>query len=143
MATQPKVHHAVPADALTVLKPQKLGRHYHKIPNKIKEAASKHPRLISDYFLRTYRINTELTAVRVHDSLERSANFVYASELGKLGFSIDRRLLAEALESYYGGTIAPQDDMPPISASEQRLQARLGKHLIDIFARLMLSGEKL
>lgn len=140
MATQPKVLHDVPADALTVLKPQKLGRHYHKIPIQVQEAASKNPRLISDYFLINYRINIELDTVKVHDHYAQPADCIYQTELGRIGFSIDRRLLTEALESYYGGSGIGGGNMPPISASEQRMRTRLGMNIANMFARTMLAG---
>ncbi|NNB34668.1 hypothetical protein HBN88_11785, partial [Pseudomonas fragi] len=46
-----KVQHQVPADGLLFLKPEKLGRYYHKVPVYIKKLAGKYPRAISDYFL--------------------------------------------------------------------------------------------
>ena len=57
MATNAKVQHKVPSEDLIRLKPQKLGRPYHKIPQYIKAFSSKHPRVISDYLLRNYHIN--------------------------------------------------------------------------------------
>lgn len=135
-----KVHHGVPAESLTRLKPQKLGRHYHKIPQHIRELSSKHPRLISDYFLRTYRINLELNKVLVHEQVELPAECIYRSPLGKVGFSIDRALLTEALECYYGGTSLPSHETPPISSSEQRMRTRLGMEISQLFARSILAG---
>lgn len=135
-----KVHHGVPAESLTRLKPQKLGRHYHKIPMYIRELSSKHPRVISDYFLRNYRINLELNKVAVHEQRDEPAECIYRSPLGKVGFSIDRPLLTEALECYYGGTSLPSHDSPPISTSEQRMRSRLGIDIAQIFARSILAG---
>lgn len=140
MTGNSKVHHGVPAESLTRLKPQKLGRHYHKIPQYIREIAIKHPRNISDYFLRNYRINLELTKVDVHEQREHAAECIYRCALGKVGFAIDRLLLTEALECYYGGTSLPSHDAPPISTSEQRMRTRLGADIAQIFARSLLSG---
>lgn len=140
MTGHSKVHHGVPAERLTRLKPQKLGRHYHKIPQFIREIAHKHPRLISDYFLRNYRINLELIKLDVHEQREQEADCIYRCAYGKVGFAIDRALLAEALECYYGGTCLPSQDTPPISTSEQRMRNRLGVDIAQIFARSLLSG---
>lgn len=140
MTGNAKVHHGVPAESLTRLKPQKLGRHYHKIPMYIRELSSKHPRVISDYFLRNYRINLELNKVMVHEQRSEAAECIYRSALGKVGFSIDRALLTEALECYYGGTSLPSHDTPPISTSEQRMRSRLGIDIAQIFARSILAG---
>lgn len=140
MTGNAKVHHGVPAESLTRLKPQKLGRHYHKIPTYIRELSSKHPRVISDYFLRNYRINLELNNVVVHEQRNDGAECIYRSALGKVGFSIDRALLTEALECYYGGTSLPSQDTPPISTSEQRMRSRLGIDIAQIFARSILAG---
>jgi flagellar motor switch protein FliM len=135
-----KVHHGVPAESLTRLKPHKLGRHYHKIPQYIRELSGKYPRTISDYFLRNYRINLELLKVEVHDQVKEDAECVYRSPLGKVGFSIDRSLLTEALECYYGGTCLPSSETPPVSTSEQRLRSRLGVDISQLFARSVLAG---
>lgn len=141
MTGNAKVHHGVPAQSLTVLKPQKLGRHHHKIPQYIKESTNKNPRLIGDYFLRNYRINLELNRIDVQEERGEEPDCIYRSAMGKVGFSIDRALLTEALEYYYGGTVIASQDTPPISTSEQRMRNRLGMDITDIFARSILSGE--
>ncbi len=141
MTGNAKVHHGVPAQSLTVLKPQKLGRHHHKIPQYIKESTNKNPRLIGDYFLRNYRINLELNRIDVQEERGEEPDCIYRSAMGKVGFSIDRALLTEALECYYGGTVIASQDTPPISSSEQRMRNRLGMDITDIFARSILSGE--
>ncbi|MBA1274831.1 FliM/FliN family flagellar motor C-terminal domain-containing protein [Stutzerimonas azotifigens] len=140
MTGNSKVHHGVPAESLTVLKPQKLGRHYHRIPQYIREITHKHPRLVGDYFLRNYRINIELNRIDVQEKVSRAPDCIYRSPLGKVGFAIDRALLTEALECYYGGTLVANQNPPPISTSEQRMRNRLGRDVIDIFARSLLSG---
>jgi flagellar motor switch protein FliM len=141
MTGHSKVHHGVPLESLTRLKPQKLGRHYHKIPQYIRETSSKYPRIVSDYFLRNYRINLELQHVDVHEQLERPAECIYRSSLGKIGFAIDRALLTEALECYYGGTGVPVPEASPISTSEQRMRNRLGVDVSQILLRALLGGE--
>ncbi|GAB6390385.1 FliM/FliN family flagellar motor switch protein [Stutzerimonas marianensis] len=141
MSGNSKVHHGVPAQSLTVLKPQKLGRHHHKIPQFIKESTNKNPRLMGDYFLRNYRISLELCRVDVQEAGEQTPDCIYRSPMGKVGFSIDRALLTEALECYYGGTVVPNQDTPPLSTSEHRMRHRLGLDLSYIFARSILSGE--
>ncbi|WP_313225598.1 FliM/FliN family flagellar motor switch protein [Stutzerimonas chloritidismutans] len=141
MTGNSKVHHGVPAQSLTVLKSQKLGRHHHKIPQYIKESTNKNPRLIGDYFLRNYRINLELNRIDVQEERSEEPDCIYRAAMGKVGFSIDRALLTEALECYYGGTIIASQDTPPISTSEQRMRNRLGMDITDIFARSILSGE--
>ncbi|MGE4408283.1 FliM/FliN family flagellar motor switch protein [Pseudomonas sp.] len=140
MTGNTKVHHGVPAQSLAVLKPQKLGRHHHKIPQYIKESTNKNPRLIGDYFLRNYRINLELNRIDVREERSEEPDCIYRSAMGKVGFSIDRALLTEALECYYGGTVIASQDTPPISTSEQRMRNRLGMDITDIFARSILSG---
>lgn len=143
MTGNSKVHHGVPAESLTRLKPQKLGRHHHRIPQHIKETTHKYPRIISDYFLRGYRINLELNKVDVLEHPPRPAECIYRSTLGKVGFTIDRALLAEALECYYGGTSLPSHEETPITTSEQRMRERLGQDICQIFGRTLLSGSGL
>ncbi|WP_271197589.1 FliM/FliN family flagellar motor C-terminal domain-containing protein [Pseudomonas turukhanskensis] len=143
MTGHSKVHHRVPAESLTRLKPHKLGRHYHKIPQHIFEVASKYPRIIGDYFLRNYRINLELVKVDVLEERASDPDCIYKSIYGKVGFAIDRPLLTEALECYYGGTGLPSEEAPPVSTSEQRMRNRLGIDVTQIFARALLSGSTL
>lgn len=143
MNGQSNVIHGVPAESLVRLKPQKLGRHYHKVPQFIRETMTRYPRLISDYFLGNYRINLELQTLDIHEELDAQAACIFRGPLGKIGFSIDRSLLTEALECYYGGTCLPNADMPPISTSEQRMRNRLGQDVVQIFGRAMLGGESL
>lgn len=99
-----KVQHQVPADDLLCLKPEKLGRYYHKVPIYIKELAGKYPKALSDYFLSTYRINSDLLEVVVHETQQPDPQCRYMTAIGKIGFSIQRPLLSELLESYYGGS---------------------------------------
>lgn len=141
MTNSAKVHHKVAADQLTRLKPHKLGRHYHKIPQFIHEISNKYPRVISDYFLRNYRINLELLRVQVHEERTGDAECIYRSALGKVGFVIDRSLLTEVLECYYGGIGLPNQGTTPVSVSEQRMRNRLGIDVAQIFAQSLLSGE--
>lgn len=141
MTGNSKVHHGVPPESLIRLKPQKLGRHYHKIPHIIRELSSKHPRVISDYFLRNYRINLELTATHVHETLPQPVQRTYNCGMGKVGFSIERSFLNEALECYYGGQVMATPENLPITSSEQRLQTRIGADVAQIFAKTLLSGE--
>lgn len=141
MMISAKVHHKVAADQLTRLKPHKLGRHYHKIPQFIHEISNKYPRVISDYFLRNYRINLELSRVHVHEERAEDAECIYRSSLGKVGFAIDRSLLTEVLECYYGGIGLPNQGDTPVSISEQRMRSRLGIDVAQIFARALLAGE--
>lgn len=140
MTGNAKVQHDVPLESLTRLKPQKLGRHYHKIPQYIKELASKHPRIVSDYFLGNYRINLEFLKVAVHEQRDEPAECIYHSALGRVGFAIDRSLLTEVLECYYGGSSLPGQNEPPVSVSEQRMRTRLGKDIAQLFARSILGG---
>lgn len=141
MTISAKVHHKVAADQLTRLKPHKLGRHYHKIPQFIHEISNKYPRVISDYFLRNYRINLELNRVQVHEERTADAECIYRSALGKVGFAIDRSLLTEVLECYYGGIGLPNQGDTPVSMSEQRMRSRLGIDVAQIFAQSLLAGE--
>ena len=138
-----KVQHQVPVDDLMFLKPEKLGRYYHKVPTYIKELAGKYPKVISDYFLSTYRINTDLRDVQVHEALLTSPQCRYMTGIGNIGFSMDRPLLAELLESYYGGSTPPAQDEPPVSASENRMRMRLGIDISKICARILMGGAPL
>lgn len=138
-----KILHRVPEDQFSRLKPQKLGRHYHKVPAYLKELAGKHPKVISDYVLSHYRINIDRTAVRVDEHFKDSPQCRYRSSIGNIGFSVERLLLTELLESYYGGTTLPSQDAPPVSTSEERMRERLGIDIAGICARIMFGDVSL
>lgn len=138
-----KVLHRVPVEHLTFLKPEKLGRNYHKVPEYIKGMTGKYPRVITDYVLSHYRINVDMRDIRIQEHFKEVPECRYRSAIGKVGFSIERPLLTELLESYYGGTTLPSKDAPPVSASENRMRERLGVDIAKICARLLLSGTPL
>lgn len=141
MNTSPKIHNAVPAEHVTILQPQKLGRHYHRIPGYVRDTAFRYPRLISDYFLGHYRLNIELQDVQVDEAIETSPECIYQSPIGKLGFGIDRSLLGEVLESYYGGALPANQELPPESSSEARMRERLGDHVLSRLGQALLAGD--
>lgn len=138
-----KVQHDVPPDSLTRLKPHKLGRHYHKVPEYIVEVANKYPRLISDHFLRHFRTHLEQKSVTVNETVVDQPDCVFRSSLGRVGVSIVRPLLSDVLECYYGGVGVPGNDASPISTSEQRIRERLGRDIAGIFGRALLRGTDL
>lgn len=138
-----KVQHDVPPDSLIRLKPHKLGRHYHKVPEYIVEVANKYPRLVSDHFLRHFRTHLEQKSVTVSETIVDQPDCVFRSAPGRLGISIARPLLSHVLECYYGGVGVPGDEVSPISASEQRIRERLGRDIAGIFGRALLKGTDL
>jgi flagellar motor switch protein FliM len=141
MTGNAKVLHKVAADHFTRLKPHKLGRHYHKVPQFIRELSNKYPRMICDYFLRNYRINLELSKLFVHEKRDEDAETVYRSTVGSIGFSLDRSLLTEVLECYYGGVVLPNQDSPPVSISEQRMRNRVGADVARIFLSSLIGED--
>lgn len=138
-----KVQHGVPPDSLVRLKPHKLGRHYHKVPEHIIEAANKYPRVIVDYFLRNFRVHLEQKSVTVTETVSAEPACVFRSALGKVGFSIARPLLSDILECYYGGVSLPKSDNAPISTSEERMRERLGRDIGGLFGRALFADSSL
>ncbi|SDT23276.1 flagellar motor switch protein FliM [Halopseudomonas xinjiangensis] len=138
-----KVQHGVPPDAFVRLQPHKLGRHYHKVPHYISEAANKYPRVIGDYFLRNFRVHLEQKSIAVDETVNGDPDCVFRSTLGKVGFSIARTLLGEVLEGYYGGVNVPGSESSPISTSEERMRDRLGREVSELFGRAILGGTSL
>mgnify|MGYP001350158475 CR=1 FL=1 len=141
MTGKTRVFHNVPADRVLKIEPRKLGRHYYKIPQKINEVAESHPRFISDYFLSHYRTGIEFKKTLIRETEAGTPDCFFLSSFGRVGFAIDRKLLNEALEGYYGGTNPTGTTLAPTTSSEQRLRARLAQDVIDLFARALLSGE--
>lgn len=143
MAAHSRIMHGVAAGSLLTLKPQKLGRHHHRVPQHIREMIHKHPRMICDYFLASYRINLEFLGVTVSENPQHVPDCTFESPLGRIGFAIDRALLNETLECYYGSSAPPARDDQPESSSEKRMRTRLGQDLSEIFGSLMLAGGSL
>lgn len=141
MTGNKKVLIGVPEESLVRLKPQKLGRNYHTVPAHIKELSSKRPQIFADYFHKTYRTALEPHAVIVHEHRQFPAARVYQSPLGQVGFAIDRALLSEVMECYYGGATLANREGAPVTSSEQRMLTRLGTDAANLFARLLLAGE--
>lgn len=137
MSGHKKVFHQVPAEQLTFLQLQKLGRHQHKLPNHLKKLCGQYPKVISDYFLRHLRIAIELRDITVHEQLEPGAECSFRTSLGKIGFAIDRTLMAEVLECYYGGVSPLGQADQPVSSSEERMNERLGAALAQICLRML------
>lgn len=141
MNTSRKIHNDVPAECITPLQPQKLGRHYHRIPGYVRDTAFRYPRLVSDYFLGHYRLNLELQEVQVEEQVETPPECIYQSPIGQLGFGIDRSLLGEVLESYYGGTPPANQELPPESSSEARMRERIGDQVLSRLGQALLAGD--
>lgn len=138
--SQLKVRNDAPAEAYVRLKPHTLGRHYHRVPAYLRDMLHKHPQVISDYFLSSFRVNLEFQNVKVYEQPPRAAQCQFRSRYGRVGFAMDRSLLAESLEAYYGGNYSPRQD-PPESISEHRLRARIGVEVLGLFARTLLGGQ--
>lgn len=141
MNTSRKIHNTVPAEHVTILQPQKQGRHYHRIPGYVRDTAFRYPRLVSDYFLGHYRLNIELQDVQVDERVEAPPECIYQTPIGNLGFGIDRSLLGEVLESYYGGELPANQELPPESSSEARMRERIGGHVLSRLGQALLAGD--
>ncbi|WPP00046.1 FliM/FliN family flagellar motor switch protein [Pseudomonas sp. HR96] len=140
MIAQPKVQHRLAREDLTLLRPDKLGRHYHQAGQRIREAFGKQPDLLADHFARHYRTPLQWQGITLHEQAPQPAACQYRWRDTRLGFAADRALLGELLERYYGGaplpTAAPEE--AKASASEQRLRDRLGEQLLGLCGRLLL-----
>jgi flagellar motor switch protein FliM len=89
MTTTTKVLHQAPADSFVLLKPQKLGSHYHKVPQYIAALSNKNPKIIPDYFLLNFRLNIDLCQVFLHEQFEQAPAYILSTTNGTFGFSID------------------------------------------------------
>jgi flagellar motor switch protein FliM len=141
MTSPKKIFHQAPADRFTLLNPQKLGTHFHKVPHYITTLSSKYPKIFSDYFLRHYRLNIDLCNVIIHERFDQKPECMLSSNNGNLGFTIERTLLSEVLECYYGGTTMGSQDSSPVSSSEDRMRDRLALDITAIVIRMLLGDE--
>lgn len=142
-----KPHGQAPSRSLTVLDPRTLGRPVHLLGNFTARLKSD----LLDGFVgdlnKRYRAAFQVESVTMSPCGAKGATQVqgvrwlpFASDVGRIGVSLDRRVLLTVLRYRYGLHDAgirssPTDDQTPETASERRLAAMLGVQLIEALAR--------
>ncbi|EIC82592.1 FliM/FliN family flagellar motor switch protein [Serratia sp. M24T3] len=136
---------------------QKLGRPYHKLPKLLKSCFDLIDVNFVCYFLKKYRMNISLEDIQFNaDCVDKNVE-VYGNEAGHIGFDLDRFLLLNILNDYYGlnrddiASVLPnlkssdeltQSNIVP-SKTEERLKNKLGIELSQIILNQEKFGKQL
>ncbi|WP_145500250.1 FliM/FliN family flagellar motor switch protein [Yersinia bercovieri] len=125
----------------------KLGRPYHKIPKIVGDYFAVIETEISLYFLRKYRINITLSDIKFKSDCSYKNTQVLISQIGHIGFDIDRALLLNILNDYYGLTKEKNITSPvgdsPITKTEERLKNKLSLEITELILNQPVFGEPL
>ncbi|CNH45802.1 flagellar motor switch protein [Yersinia frederiksenii] len=125
----------------------KLGRPYHKIPKIVGDYFSVIENNISLYFLKKYRINITLIDIKFETDCSYKNATTLSSQMGDVAFDIDRTLLLNILNDYYGltkekNTISNIDNSP-ITQTEERLKNKLSLEIAELILNQPVFGEPL
>ncbi|CNH45594.1 FliM/FliN family flagellar motor switch protein [Yersinia pekkanenii] len=134
------------ADTMT-LDINKLGRPYHKIPKIVGDYFAVIENQISLYFLKKYRVNITLKDIKFKADCHYKNAQILSSQIGNIAFDIDRTLLLNILNDYYGLTkennITPSLDNTPITQTEERLKNKLSIEIAILIMNQPVFGEPL
>jgi flagellar motor switch protein FliM len=130
------------------LEMNKLGRPYHKVPKIFTDRFDILDARIGNYFLKKYRVNVSLSNLNFKMDCAHKHAIIFATEFGNIGFDIDRKLLLDVLNDYYGlnsdnNHSLSVDDTQPITKTEERLKNKLGCELCSLIINCDVFNKKL
>ncbi|CNC13725.1 FliM/FliN family flagellar motor switch protein [Yersinia intermedia] len=142
-----RVHSSDSLPEIMTLDINKLGRPYHKIPKIVGDYFAVIESQISLYFLKKYRVNITLKDIKFKtDCLYRNVQTL-SSQIGHVAFDIDRTLLLNILNDYYGLTkeknMTSVVDNIPKTQTEERLKSKLSIEIADLILNQPVFGEPL
>ncbi|EIS35120.1 hypothetical protein YPPY54_0883, partial [Yersinia pestis PY-54] len=99
---------------------------------------------ISLYFLKKYRINITLDDIKFQTNCSHKNAKMLTSQMGNIAFDIDRLLLLNILNDYYGLSqekyglsqekkTTTTGKLSPLTKTEERLKNKLGLEITDLF----------
>ncbi|MDN0094860.1 FliM/FliN family flagellar motor switch protein [Yersinia rohdei] len=142
-----RVHNSDSLPRVMTLDVSKLGRPYHKIPKIVGDYFAAIESNISLYFLKKYRINVALTDITFETDCSYKNAKTLCSQIGNVAFDIDRTLLLNLLNDYYGLTkeknIISDVENLPITQTEERLKNKLSLDITDLILNQPEFGELL
>lgn len=129
------------------LEMNKLGRPYHKVPKIFTDKFDILDARLGTYFLKKYRVNVSLNGLDFEMDCSHKHAIIFATEFGNIGFDIDRPLLLNVLNDYYGlnndsGNITTDNKMP-VTKTEERLKNKLGAELSCLFLNCDIFSSRL
>ncbi|BET61184.1 FliM/FliN family flagellar motor switch protein [Yersinia pseudotuberculosis] len=142
-----KVYNHDPRPDIVSLEINKLGRPHHKIPKIVNSYFSIIESEISLYFLKKYRINITLDDIKFQTNCSHKNAKMLTSQMGNIAFDIDRLLLLNILNDYYGLSqekkTTTTEKLSPLTKTEERLKNKLGLEITDLFLNQPFFGEHL
>lgn len=130
---------------IMTLEINKLGRPYHRVPKIFTDKFDILDAKLSTYFLKKYRVNVALHDLKFKMDCEHKHALIFSTSFGNIGFDIDRPLLLNILNDYYGlnkdNLQVATDINATVTKTEERLKNKLGLEIAnlildrDIFAR--------
>ncbi|WP_145534844.1 FliM/FliN family flagellar motor switch protein [Yersinia thracica] len=142
-----RVHNSDSLPEAMTLDINKLGRPYHKIPKIVGSYFAVIEKQISLYFLRKYRINITLKDIKFKTDCHYNNAQTLSSQIGNIAFDIDRTLLLNILNDYYGLTkeknMVSIVDNTPKTQTEERLKNKLSIEIADLILNQPVFGEPL
>lgn len=142
-----RVHSSDSLPEIMTLDINKLGRPYHKIPKIVGSYFAVIEKQVSLYFLRKYRINITLKDIKFKTDCHYNNSQTLSSQIGNIAFDIDRTLLLNILNDYYGltkekSTVSVLDNTPK-TQTEERLKNKLSIEIADLILNQPVFGEPL
>ncbi|KJG84938.1 FliM/FliN family flagellar motor switch protein [Yersinia pestis] len=149
-----KVYNHDPRPDIVSPEINKLGRPHHKIPKIVNSYFSIIESEISLYFLKKYRINITLDDIKFQTNCSHKNAKMLTSQMGNIAFDIDRLLLLNILNDYYGLSqekyglsqekkTTTTGKLSPLTKTEERLKNKLGLEITDLFLNQPFFGEHL
>lgn len=129
------------------LEVNKLGRPYHKLPNIFTNNFDILDAKISTYFLKKYRVNVSLDEITFEMDKSHKYAQIFSTPYGNIAFDIDRMLLLNILNDYYGlgkdNVQIHPDAQTPVTKTEERLKNKLGLELSSLVLNARIFGHEL
>lgn len=142
-----KIHQRQSLPEMVKIDTRKLGRPWHKLPGLMNDKFDVIDAQISIYFIKKLRSNAALKKMCFDNDLTCKNTQVYVTPFGHVAFDIDRRLMLDILQSYYGisqGSVnRPKDILQPISRTEERLKDTIGRDIIQRLIGNILFAQEL
>ncbi|EPB4501301.1 FliM/FliN family flagellar motor switch protein [Yersinia enterocolitica] len=145
--TKARVYSSDSLPEIMTLDINKLGRPYHKIPKIVGNYFAVIESQISLYFLKKYRINITLKDIKFKTDCHYKNVQTLSSQVGNIAFDIDRSLLLNILNDYYGLTKEKNnssiEDNTQKTQTEERLKNKLSIEIADLILNQPMFGEPL
>lgn len=131
-----RIHNIHDVPDMVKLEINKLGRPYHKVPKIFTDRFDILDAKFGNYFLKKYRVNVTLRSLSFEMDCAHKHALIFSTQVGNVGFDIDRLLLLHILNDYYGLNSDSAQTSPELTTTvtktEERLKNKLGSELTEL-----------